>query len=511
MATAAITQNLVGLGPYRITNLLGFNGMFATFKATDPQTDLPTLMVAVQQSFIAEADAWNAFQREFVPLIGAAASLVCQPRAFGNDAGHYWATYEWMAGSHLGVRVRDHGLPSPPQAFDWIAQAAEALAYLHAKGLRHQIINPASIFLNDLGKVKLLHVGWGHLIRGATGGGILNPAFSCILPFVAPEMADGRKIDEAADVYALGGNLYYLLTGYPPFWDDDPATLARLIVEEEPPLERLNGLLSREGRELIEEMLQKSPGERVVNLPALSGRLAAAVQTIEVYLARKAEATPFPDQPTPQETPVGQVVVEARRPQRTMNEAVAQSMADKAAAAQAADDAQPPTVTVLAERVAPARKTKKGVFILAAGVLLLVLAGIAIAAVSLGVFSPNNKRKTATNPAQTGTGSKAVASPEQTFRNYELTATRLRALGLLSKGFHRQNGRWPVTMQELEALGAKPEECMDAWKQAIDLRENFTISAGADMKWDTTDDVWYDAAKAVPGGHSPPAPLPKPK
>ena len=41
--------------------------------------------------------------------------------------------------------------------------------------------------------------------------------------YIAPEQARGEAIDERVDLYALGGTLYYLLIGSPPFRKGNPA------------------------------------------------------------------------------------------------------------------------------------------------------------------------------------------------------------------------------------------------------------------------------------------------
>ncbi|MEO8377611.1 MAG: protein kinase [Candidatus Sumerlaeota bacterium] len=279
--SAAITRNLQGLGIYRIEQLLGFNGMFASFKAIESKSSKLALVVAVHQSWIADAGNWDAFVKSFNELLSSdPGTHLCAPLRYGHDAGHYWCSYVWLEGAHIGARVRDNGLPSPSDAFRWMADAARGLAALHRRGMRHQIINPASIFLEAKGNARLLHAGWASLIRGCPDG-LLNPSFSCILPFAAPEVAAGGVGDESSDVYALGSNLFYLLTGTPPFWNDDPKQLAELIANTPIDFGTLKTALPRPAFAVLEEILQHSSEDRPMNVPALADRLDVAAKAID--------------------------------------------------------------------------------------------------------------------------------------------------------------------------------------------------------------------------------------
>src|SRR5262249_28597045 len=90
-------------------------------------------------------------------------------------------------------------------------QLAEALAYVHAKGVRHCDLKPGNVLLKARKRVLLGDFGQAHLSSDAT------PALGTFF-YMAPEQADLAKQipDTRWDVYGLGAILYAMLTGQPP-------------------------------------------------------------------------------------------------------------------------------------------------------------------------------------------------------------------------------------------------------------------------------------------------------
>jgi predicted Ser/Thr protein kinase len=110
------------------------------------------------------------------------------------------------------------GRPVPPRrAADLVLRIARALAVAHRRGIIHQDVKPSNIVMGpdeeprliDFGLARLRHA-WDDGPQSPSGG---TPAF------MAPEQARGEtaRIGPASDVFALGGVLYFLLSGKVPF------------------------------------------------------------------------------------------------------------------------------------------------------------------------------------------------------------------------------------------------------------------------------------------------------
>lgn len=518
MSEAMKTENLEKLGMYKLKTMLGSNGVFASFQGFHTDSTLPAAIVTVHESSIANAAAWEAFVAEIGPMMNQGASRLCQPHAYGHEFEHYWAAYEWMKGSHLGIIVRDNGLPAAADAFQWMSELAEALATLHRRGAQHRIVSPASIFINELGQAKLLHTSWHHMVL-ATEGGLLRPELLSILPFAAPEVVAGAASDEAADVYSIGSNLFYLLTGQPAHWDEDPAALAQLIRTRPVDLAPLHGVIPNMGIALLEEMLSLDPADRPINLPALADRLNAVIAVLQ-GAAEDVAAVVSPMSAT-RETALPNYSGQARTPELEPEydphaghggpgDESSSRLSDVIRERQkqldeASEIDRPSAVTVYKETVITKEKRQIQMTVLIGLVVVIVgILGVTAAVSMLGLFSSDTGPA---EPAPTQAATPAVpaqpAVSDMVYRQYRQTHEQLRVLGQLSKGFHRSNGAWPKKIEDLVALGATEPEFLDAWDTKIDIRGHYVMSAGADKKWDNEDDLWWDADLGTPGGYNP--------
>ena len=103
---------------------------------------------------------------------------------------------------------------------------------------------------------------------------------------MAPEQAAG-KIDEvgpAADVYALGAILYYLLTARPPFQASSVSETLRQVLDDEPVSPRqLNPVVPRNLETICLKCLRKEPGKRYTAAKELSEDLGRWLENKAIW------------------------------------------------------------------------------------------------------------------------------------------------------------------------------------------------------------------------------------
>jgi eukaryotic-like serine/threonine-protein kinase len=110
---------------------------------------------------------------------------------------------------------------APRRAAALVAKVAGAAAFAHRRGIVHRDIKPKNILVDEAGEPRLIDFGMARL-RTAWSDDRKEPDGGTFA-FMAPEQArtespeDRRKVGPRSDVFALGGVLYYLLTGSAPF------------------------------------------------------------------------------------------------------------------------------------------------------------------------------------------------------------------------------------------------------------------------------------------------------
>ena len=115
-------------------------------------------------------------------------------------------------------------------------------------------------------------------------GGVLGTA-----EYMAPEQADGRAVTDRCDQYSLGGVMYALLAGRPPFRAGTLLEMLQLQRFAEPePVRRYAPDTPAELDQIIRQLLEKDPQRRFANALILGRALgidaARAVASAESAL-----------------------------------------------------------------------------------------------------------------------------------------------------------------------------------------------------------------------------------
>jgi serine/threonine-protein kinase len=189
----------------------------------------------------------------------------------GEDRGQPYCVMQLMSGSSLAKTLKARGEPfAPDDAARLVQQVAEAVAYLHERGVLHCDLKPSNILIDHAGKPSVADFGLARAL-GPDGGAALGRKLFGTIPYLPPEQVDGHVV-RASDIYSLGVILFELLTGRLPFPRSEEAILS--IREREPPSPRSLRVGIPPDLELIcLKCLRKDPGDRYDSAAQLAEEL----------------------------------------------------------------------------------------------------------------------------------------------------------------------------------------------------------------------------------------------
>jgi serine/threonine-protein kinase len=269
-------------GRYRLLERLGQGGMGTVYRALHTLMDKQVAVKILRAEMATDGEAVARFHREARSASKLDHDHCIRVMDFGqSDEGLLYLVMELLDGVSLGQVVRRGPLPAARAAAIGVA-VAEALQHAHENGIVHRDLKPDNVYLarRPRGRelVKVLDFGLAKLMSDAAlGPSITRDGTVFGTPeYMAPEQAEGEKLDGRTDVYALGIILYQLVTGDVPFRAGNFVALLTKQVTEKPlpPTERRPDLDIPEGLEAaILKCLAKKAKDRFATAEALAQAL----------------------------------------------------------------------------------------------------------------------------------------------------------------------------------------------------------------------------------------------
>jgi len=307
---------------YRVLHRVATGGMATVWAAADEILGREVAIKVLAEALAADESARERFMRE----ARTAARVSDHPNVAtiydvgetGDDPPIAFIVMELLTGGTLAERLKS-GAPIPHTvALGWLEQAAAALDAAHAVGIVHRDVKPANLLLDPQGTLKVGDFGIATIASESSltqTGQVVGTA-----AYLSPEQAQGRPATDASDRYALGVVAYELVTGRRPFTQATPAAQALAHVEHDPePPSMLSPGLPAAVDATFERVLAKDPSARPATATQMVDELAGALGPtaatgVAVPEARfQRSATPSPVRPrTPRPAPAA--VVEHRDP-----------------------------------------------------------------------------------------------------------------------------------------------------------------------------------------------------
>ncbi|WP_245568989.1 serine/threonine-protein kinase [Nocardia concava] len=267
---------------YRIERVLGRGGMGTVYLVKHPRLPRFEALKVLPADFGKDYEYRARFAREAEIAARLDHPNIVAVRDRGETDGCLWIAMQFVDGSDAAALVGRYpgGLP-PARAQHILEQAAHGLDEAHRAGMLHRDIKPANLMLESrpdgLDRVYVSDFGIARVIAKSTelteAGAVM-----ATVAYASPEQLSAAVLDHRADVYALGGTLYELLTGAKPFPRANVAAVMQAHLMEPPPRpSAVNPALPAAIDAVIARAMAKRPADRYSSCGELARAAAHAL------------------------------------------------------------------------------------------------------------------------------------------------------------------------------------------------------------------------------------------
>ncbi|WP_243792011.1 serine/threonine-protein kinase [Saccharopolyspora gloriosae] len=247
---------------YRLEQRIGGGAMGIVWAGTDELLRRP---VAVKEVLLPRGmpEGEAAELRERALREARAIALVTHPNVVtlydvARHEGEPFVVMELVPSQSLAAVLSEHGALDEPQLALVADGVAAALDAAHRAGIVHRDVKPGNVLIGDDGRIKLSDFGISRNVseHTITSTGIMlgTPAF------IAPEIASGEAVTDAADLWGLGATLFAASEGRAPYGtDDDPLATITSVVRGPVPAPHVTGPIA----EIIANLMIKDPTQRM--------------------------------------------------------------------------------------------------------------------------------------------------------------------------------------------------------------------------------------------------------
>lgn len=264
------------LGSFLLLEPLGAGGMGMIYRAIDQTLGRYVALKVMKKSLGDNPEFVTSFKHEAQAAAALNHKNVVQIYSFGQEKGQPYIVMELVDGGRLDKMIEGGQQLPEAKALSIHIEVTEGLHAASDVGLVHGDIKPANILFGKNGEAKVVDFGLASFIgqKETQSGEIWGTPY-----YIAPEKAKGKPADFRSDIYSLGGTLFHVLTGCPPFDGDTPldVVLARLnnpapnILEYRPDL-------TEETAAMIARTLEVEPSMRHPSYLALLADMRAALE-----------------------------------------------------------------------------------------------------------------------------------------------------------------------------------------------------------------------------------------
>jgi CHASE2 domain-containing sensor protein len=264
---------------FRLLDQIGVGGMGVVYKATQIDLERNVALKLILQEHSRESEYRERFKRESLYAAAISHQNIVPVFQAGEDASLLYLAMQLVDELNLEQWLQELGTFSPTQAAHLVLQLGAALDAAHTSERRlvHRDVKPANVLITTDGMQHAFLTDFGLAIDSQTQSRLSERGLGTV-DYMAPEQINGDPVTPLADVYALAGLLFFVLTGSVPFERDDiRGTLWAHLNAERPSVLALRPELPAEVDQVIARGMAITPAERHASAGAFARAAALAL------------------------------------------------------------------------------------------------------------------------------------------------------------------------------------------------------------------------------------------
>jgi serine/threonine-protein kinase len=262
---------------FRVTRKLGAGGMGVVYEAHDEKLRRTVALKVLPPEYTKNEERRSRFLREARSAAAVTHANIATVYEVGEDGDRIYIVMELVEGVTLRKKLAGGAL-TVRETVTLGKQIAKALARAHEKGVIHRDLKPDNVMVTKDGEVKLLDFGLAKLREvaeeGAPTASVLEQEETSshvtqegrVLGtpgYMSPEQATGKPVDRRTDLFSLGVVLYEMLSGARPFGSGSTMEVIIATSRDEPkPIAELAPDAPEELCAIVNRCLAKSAADR---------------------------------------------------------------------------------------------------------------------------------------------------------------------------------------------------------------------------------------------------------
>lgn len=252
------------IGKYKVSGIIAKGGMGVVYKAFHPS--LKRYVVIKKMTARGKSGNAERFKKEAQILLDLQSPYIVHLFDYFTEAGFRYMVEELVDGQALDTLIKKQSCLPVPVAMLVMQDACYALKYAHSKEIVHRDIKPGNILISKRGEVKLADFG---IASDSGSDEITKSGIALGTPAYMPQeqFEDSAKVDNRADIYALGIMLYEMITGTKPYPGSFSVETLNIIKKGKYIKPRkIDKSIPKEVENLIKKMIKPKAKQRFQNI-----------------------------------------------------------------------------------------------------------------------------------------------------------------------------------------------------------------------------------------------------